>query len=817
MNARALHRWIRRFDEIGLDDVADVGGKTASLGELRGSLPGGAQVPDGFAITADVYRDIIDANGLAPKLAALLVRTDWTVAAQASAASRTLRTMVEGAKWPEGLAAAIGAAYRALGDKSGPVAVRSSATAEDLPGASFAGLHESFLDIQGGKALEATIRRCLSSLFTERAISYRIAKGFAHEKVALSVAVQRMVDASDAASGVIFTLETESGCRDIVMVTGVLGLGETIVQGVADPDEFLVHKPTFRLGHRAVLRHRIGTKQVRMVRARRGTRLVTPLRSLRSQPCLSDAEILVLADQAMAIEAHYTERAGRDTPMDIEWAKDSPSGQLFIIQARPETVHAERQAAEAVRYRLEADGPVIATGQAVGERIATGTVRIVRGVGDLGTVQQGDVLVTETTSPDWEPVMRRAAAIVTEHGGRTCHAAIIARELGIPAVVGVTDARTVLIDGAQVTVSCAEGETGRIRAGRLPFAVEPIALAEARPEKPRLLVNIADPAKAFRTAMLPVDGVGLARIEFIITQHIGIHPMALVSPERVKNPRIKRRIAAMTAGARTGADYFVGRLAEGIGVIAAAFYPRPVIVRMSDFKTNEYRALLGGEDFEAAEENPMIGFRGASRYIHPDYAPAFALECQALVHVRNDMGLDNVIVMIPFCRRVEEAQKVVKAMAANGLTRGRNGLKIYAMAEIPSNALSIDAFAAEFDGFSIGSNDLTQLTLGVDRDSAILAADFDEQDPAVLRLIEEVIAGAHRHDLPCGLCGQAPSDRPAFADWLVARGIDSISLNPDSVPGYLGHLAKQPESDAPVRRGDNQVAGHDLIAVPSAS
>ncbi len=792
MKDRAVRRWIRRFDEIGLEDVADVGGKTASLGELCAALPGGVQVPDGFAITATAYRDIVEANGLGPRLAALLAETDWTVAGQASAAALRLREMIEAARWPDGLSAEINSAYRALGgDKAARVAVRSSATAEDLPGASFAGLHESFLDVRGERALIAAVRRCLSSLFTERAISYRIEKGFAHEKVALSIAVQHMVDASSAASGVIFTLDTESGCRDIVMVTGVLGLGETIVQGVSDPDEFLVHKPSYRLGHRAVLRHRIGAKQVSMVRGRQGARLVTPTRAARSGPCLMDEEVLLLAGQAMAIEEHYTRRAGRDTPMDIEWAKDGSSGRLFIIQARPETVHAERQAAEAVRYRLQGEGPVIATGQAVGERIAAGAVRIVRDKNDLGAVQPGDVIVAETTSPDWEPVMRRAAAIVTEHGGRTCHAAIIARELGIPAVVGVKDARQLLTDGAQVTVSCAEGETGRIRAGTLPFVIESIALGSVRPEKPHLLVNIADPAKAFRTAALPVDGVGLARIEFIITQHIGVHPMALVAPERVKSPSIRRRIAAMTAGAGTGADYFVNRLAEGVGVIAAAFYPRPVVVRLSDFKTNEYRALLGGSDFEAEEENPLIGFRGASRYIHPDYAPAFALECHALAHVRDDMGLDNVVAMIPFCRRVEEARKVVKAMADNGLARGRNGLKIYAMAEIPSNALSIDAFSAEFDGFSIGSNDLTQLTLGVDRDSAILAADFDEQDPAVLRLIEEIITGAHRHRLPVGLCGQAPSDRPAFADWLIARGIDSISLNPDSVPGYIGRLAQE--------------------------
>lgn len=790
MDEHAPGRWIRRFDEIGLDDVADVGGKTASLGELRHALPGGTQVPDGFAITAGAYRDIIEANGLAPKLAAILAETDWTVAGKASVAAQQLRKMVEAASWPDGLAAAIGAAYRALGgEKPIAVAVRSSATAEDLPGASFAGLHETFLDIEGEQALEAAIRRCLSSLFTQRAISYRIEKGFAHEKVALSVAIQRMVDASEAASGVIFTLETESGCRDIVMVTGVLGLGETIVQGAADPDEFLVHKPTYRLGHRAVLRHRIGAKQVRMVYAREGTRLETPPREARSRACLADEEVLLLAGQAMAIEAHYTQRAGRDTPMDIEWAKDGPSGQLFIIQARPETVHAEQQAIEAVRYRLDAEGPIIATGQAVGERIAAGPARIIRDAGELEAVQPGDVLVAKTTSPDWEPVMRRAVAIVTEHGGRTCHAAIIARELGIPAVIGVAGAQDLLPDGTAITVSCAEGETGRIRAGILPFTIERVSLNVARPPKPHILVNIADPSKAFRTAKLPVDGVGLARIEFIIAQHIGIHPMALIAPERVKPQDMRDRIAAMTAGAKSGADYFVERLAEGVGVIAAAFYPRPVIVRLSDFKTNEYRALLGGDAFEVAEENPMIGFRGASRYVHPDYAPAFALECRALAHVRDDMGLGNVVVMVPFCRRVDEARRVVKAMADNGLARGQNGLQVYAMAEIPSNALSIDAFCAEFDGFSIGSNDLTQLTLGVDRDSEILAADFDEQDPAVLRLIEEVIAGAHRHGLPVGLCGQAPSDRPAFADWLIARGIDSISLNADSVPGYFERFA----------------------------
>ncbi|SDD86927.1 phosphoenolpyruvate synthase [Sphingomonas sp. YR710] len=786
MIGKDARQWVRGFDEIDLDDIALVGGKNASLGELRHALGEQAAVPDGFAITADAYRAIIAENDLGPKMAAILAATEWGDSAKAGQAAHLLRQMIVEARWPDGLSDIVEQAYRRLGGgRAVSVAVRSSATAEDLPGASFAGLHQSFLNARGASALEAAARNCLASLFTERAISYRITKGFAHESVALSVGIQLMVDASAAASGVIFTLDTESGCRDVVMITGVLGLGETIVQGIADPDEYLVHKPTYRLGHRMVLRHRIGAKQVRMIRSGDGVRLVKPLRAARAAPCLDDAEILALAEQAMAIEAHYSHRAGQDTPMDIEWAKDGPSGRLFIIQARPETVHAGAVAADALRYRLDEDGPVIATGQAVGERIAAGPVRIVHDADGLATVRPGDILVAETTSPDWEPVMRRASAIVTEHGGRTCHAAIIARELGIPAVVGVADARAKLPHGGIVTVSCAEGETGRIRKGRLAFTAQPVVVAGNRPERPRLLVNVGDPAKAFRTAALPVDGVGLARIEFIITQAIGIHPMALVAPDRVTDGRVRLRIEALIAGYRDGADYFVTRLAEGVAVIAAAFYPRPVIVRTSDFKSNEYRALLGGADFEAMEDNPMIGFRGASRYVHPAYAPAFALECQALARVRDTMGFGNVVVMIPFCRRIDEATHVLAAMAEYGLERGRNGLKIYAMAEIPSNALSIDAFAELFDGFSIGSNDLTQLTLGVDRDSAILAADFDEQDPAVLRLIEEVIAGAHRHDRPCGLCGQAPSDRPAFADWLIARDIDSISLNPDSVPGFL--------------------------------
>jgi len=783
-------RWTRDFDTIGLNDVGLVGGKTASLGELRRALGDRIAVPDGFAITAAAYREIIAINDLGPELADRLDHTDWTDPAAAAREAAEIRRLIETAAWPDSLSNEIRAAYRRLHPtRPIAVAVRSSATAEDLPGASFAGLHESQLNVRGGDALERAVRHCMASLFTERAISYRNTKGFDHEKVALSVAVQVMVDASRGASGVIFTLDTESGCRDVVMITGVLGLGETIVQGESDPDEFLVHKPGWRRGFRAVLHHRIGSKKVRMVRRGAGTARVPTREAEQQAPCLTDDEVLDLAGEALAIETHYSRRIGRDTPMDIEWAKDGRTGRLLILQARPETVHA-RADARPERFELNGEGPILISGTAVGERIGAGPARIVRSIEDLRAVRAGEVLVAATTSPDWEPIMRLASAIVTEHGGRTCHAAIVARELGIPAVVGAAGARTALKPGEDVTVSCAEGTTGYVRQGRIPFSVTRLEISGPRRAGPKLMVNIADPSKAFRTAALPVDGVGLARIEFIVTQAIGIHPMALIAPERIGSARDRKAIAARTARFADGPDFFVNQLAEGVGLIAAAFYPRPVVVRLSDFKSNEYRALLGGEAFEPDEDNPMIGLRGASRYVHPSYAPAFALECKAMVRVREVFGLDNVIVMVPFCRRVAEAEKVIAAMREAGLERGRAGLKVYAMAEIPSNALSIDAFAPLFDGFSIGSNDLTQLTLGVDRDSAELVADFDEQDPAVLELIEDVIRGAHRHHLPCGLCGQAPSDRPEFADWLIAHAIDSISLNPDSVPAMLQRWSK---------------------------
>ena len=789
-------RFCRWFDEIGLDDLPLVGGKNASLGELVRSLGDKIKVPEGFAITSEAYRRFVDKDGLWVRLMRILDETNWKDPKASGPASAQLRKLVLEAPLPDGLETDIEIAYRRLEQKFGrgaAIAVRSSATAEDSPNASFAGVHESFLNVRGTKALVGAVKACFASLFSERAISYRVDKGFAHQTVALSVGVQRMIRADRASSGVIFTLDTESGNRDVVMVSGVWGLGEAIVQGIANPDEFLVHKPTLRLGREYVLRRRIGAKQVKLIYGPRGdagrTQWKPVQRRMRETACLADPEIIDLAKQALAIEKHYSEYHGRPMPMDIEWAKDGPDGELYIIQARPETVHAVVGQAALKLYRLTGDGPVILSGQAVGQGIAGGRVRYVTGKEDLADLLPGEVLVAETTAPDWESAMKRASAIVTEHGGRTCHAAIVARELGIPAIVGAAGARRVLQPGQQVTVSCAEGEQGNVRDGDIPFAVDTVNFDSIRPTGVEIMVNIGNPDLAFKTAALPVAGVGLARIEFIISDAIRAHPMALLFPERVTKPKVRRELAALTAGYRDGADYFASRLAEGIAVIAAAFYPRPVIVRTSDFKSNEYASLLGGAAFELAESNPMIGFRGASRYIDPAYQPAFELECQAIKRVRDEMGLTNVVVMIPFCRRIAEANQVLDIMARQDLNRSENGLQIYIMCEIPANVVLIDEFAKLFDGFSIGSNDLTQLTLGVDRDSEILAASFNEEDPAVLRLIEQAIAGAHRNGRKCGICGQAPSDRPGYAAWLIERKIDSISLNPDSVLGVMNRFA----------------------------
>ncbi|PWC36479.1 phosphoenolpyruvate synthase [Azospirillum sp. TSO35-2] len=775
--------YIRWFSDLGRDDVALVGGKNASLGELYRHLkPMGIEVPDGFALTAAAFRDALTTAKAWEDLHALLDGLDKNDVARLARAGARARDIVYSAGLTPAMEAQLRTAFRALLAEYGEeltVAVRSSATAEDLPTASFAGQHETYLNVSGEAMLLDAVRRCHASLFTDRAISYRIDQGFDHFKVALSVGVQKMVRSDLASAGVMFTLDTESGFRDAVFITGAYGLGETVVQGAVDPDEFYVHKATFRQGHRAVLRRRLGEKQVKMVyrpgRTREPTRTVPTPDADREHFCLTDEEVLRLAGYAIRIEDHYGQ------PMDIEWAKDGLDGGLYIVQARPETVASQRAALELESFVSEAKGTVLASGRAVGGRMATGTVRVVTDAHQLSAFRPGEVLVADTTTPDWEPVMKTAAAIVTNRGGRTCHAAIVARELGIPAVVGAERATEVLRDGQTVTVSCAEGETGKVYDGAMPFRVERLDLGRLPRPQTRIMVNLGNPDQAFQTGRLPVDGVGLARMEFIVNEAIKVHPMALVHPERVEDVDVRARIARLTRNHPDGSAYFVERLSEGIGTIAAAFFPRPVIVRLSDFKTNEYASLLGGRWFEPVEENPMLGFRGAARYAHPAYEEGFALECRALARVRGEMGLTNVKVMVPFCRRLEEADRVIAAMARHGLERGRDGLEVYVMCEIPNNVLLVDEFAQRFDGFSIGSNDLTQLTLGVDRDSPLVAFDFDERDPGVLAFLRQAVEGARRNGRPCGICGQAPSDYPEIAEFLVRLGIDSISLTPDSV------------------------------------
>ncbi|WP_448205677.1 phosphoenolpyruvate synthase [Azospirillum sp. sgz302134] len=775
--------YIRWFSELDRDDVALVGGKNASLGELYRHLkPLGVAVPEGFALTAVAFRDALTEAGAWQELHALLDGLDKSDVARLARAGARAREIVYAAGLTAPMEAQLRTAYRHLLGEYGDgltVAVRSSATAEDLPTASFAGQHETYLNVTGEAMLLDAVRRCHASLFTDRAISYRIDQGFDHFKVALSVGVQKMVRSDLASAGVMFTLDTESGFRDAVFITGAYGLGETVVQGAVDPDEFYVHKPTFRQGHRAVLRRRLGEKQVRMIyrpgRTREATCTVPTPDADRERFCLTDEEVLRLAEDAIRIEDHYGQ------PMDIEWAKDGLDGGLYIVQARPETVASRRAALELESFVPEAKGTVLVTGRAVGGRIATGPARVVSDAHTLSAFRPGEVLVADTTTPDWEPVMKTAAAIVTNRGGRTCHAAIVARELGIPAVVGADHATEAMRDGQTVTVSCAEGDTGKVYDGAVPFRVEHIHLGRLPRPRTRIMVNLGNPDQAFQTGQLPVDGVGLARMEFIVNESIKAHPMALVHPERVADVDDRARIVRLIRNHPDGGAYFVERLSEGIGTIAAAFYPRPVIVRLSDFKTNEYASLIGGRSFEPVEENPMLGFRGASRYAHPAYEEGFALECRALARVRGAMGLTNVKVMVPFCRRLEEAERVIAAMARHGLERGRDGLEIYVMCEIPNNVLLVDEFAKLFDGFSIGSNDLTQLTLGVDRDSPLVAFDFDERDPGVLAFLRQAVEGARRNGRPCGICGQAPSDYPEIAEFLVRLGIDSISLTPDSV------------------------------------
>ncbi|MFC3069393.1 phosphoenolpyruvate synthase [Phenylobacterium soli] len=793
---------IRPFETLGLSDVPLVGGKTASLGELYRLLEGAeVGVPRGFAITANAYREALtQANAWEP-LHRLLDDLDVDDVEELSVRAAKARDIVYRATGGEALRREILAAFHELKRICGgalSVAVRSSATAEDLPTASFAGQHESYLHIRDDAGLIEACRRCFASIFTDRAIVYRANNGFDHFKVYLSVAVMQMVRSDDAASGVIFTLDTESGFRDVVFVTGAYGLGESIVQGKVDPDEFYVHKPTFRQGYRKVLKRSLGSKETKLAwrEERRGAAIQTVkiAKAEQAEFCLADEEVLKLADVAIRIEDHYSKRGGHPMPMDIEWAKDDVSGQLFIVQARPETVASQR-GAEIETYRLTGKGEVLVAGKAVGERVAAGAVRVIRNARDLEAFQTGEVLVASSTSPDWEPVMKRAAGIVTDRGGRTCHAAIVARELGVPAVVGTGDATEKLARGGRVTVSCAEGDQGHVYRGDVPFEVERLSARDLVQPQTHVMLNLAHPDLAFRSALLPSAGVGLARLEFIIGEQIAMHPMAAAHPDQVISPRDRTTIAKLAAGYDTPREYFIDQLTQGAGVIAAAFYPRPVIVRLSDFKTNEYARLLGGAGFEPHEENPMLGFRGAARYAHPMYADGFALECEALRRVRADLGLTNLKVMVPFCRRVDEAERVLAAMAANGLVRGEAGLEVYVMCEIPNNVIQIDAFAKLFDGFSIGSNDLTQLTLGVDRDSEVVAFDFDERDPGVLEMLRLAVAGAKRNGRHVGICGEAPATYPEIAAFLTQIGIESMSVNPQSLPKTLA-VVREAEAKA---------------------
>lgn len=781
--------YIRWFRDIKVADVPLVGGKNASLGEMYRELtPHGIRIPNGFAISAQAYRDMLDEAGAWQSLHALLEDIDKEDVEELARRAHQARELVYGAGLSNELRNEIVLAYHELQKEYGQdlsVAVRSSATAEDLPTASFAGQHETYLHIRGEEMLLDACRRCFASLFTDRAIAYRIDQGFDHFKVALSIGIMKMVRSDLASSGVMFSLDTESGFRDVVFITGAYGLGENVVQGAVDPDEFYVHKPTFRQGHRAVLRRLSGEKKIKMVyaHARSGetTRNIATSRADRERFCINDADVLVLAGYAIKVEDHYSELSGHSMPMDMEWAKDGVDGALYLVQARPETVASQRDTAQLEEYRLKGHGDVLATGRSIGTRIAAGRARVISDVAHLSRFQPGEVLVADITTPDWGPVMKTAAALVTNRGGRTCHAAIVARELGIPAVVGTDSATEVIHDGDSVTVSCAEGDVGRVYQGDIPFDVHSTDLSHLPRPSTEIMINLGNPELAFKTSLVPNDGVGLARMEFIINEQIKAHPMALLHSEKVEDADERAALERLTAGYAKPADFFIERLSEGVGTIAAAFYPKPVVVRLSDFKSNEYASLLGGRWFEPLEDNPMLGFRGASRYTHPNYADGFALECAAMKRVRETMGLTNVKLMIPFCRRVEEGERVLAAMAAQGLRRGDNGLEIYVMCEIPNNVIQIDAFAKLFDGFSIGSNDLTQLTLGVDRDSDIVAFDFDERDPGVKTMIRLAVEGAKRNGRHSGICGQAPSDYPEMAEYLVDIGIDSMSINPDTV------------------------------------
>ncbi|MCX2898964.1 phosphoenolpyruvate synthase [Pseudomonas mandelii] len=774
--------YVVSLDKLGKHDVEHVGGKNASLGEMISNLAGaGVSVPGGFATTAQAYRDFLELSGLNDQIHAALDALDVDDVNALAKTGAQIRQWIMEAEFPEKLNAEIRTAFATLsaGNPDMAVAVRSSATAEDLPDASFAGQQETFLNIRGVENVIRAAKEVFASLFNDRAISYRVHQGFDHKLVALSAGVQRMVRSETGTAGVMFTLDTESGFRDVVFITGAYGLGETVVQGAVNPDEFYVHKGTLAAGRPAILRRNLGSKAIKMIygevaTAGKSVKTIDVDKADRARFCLSDAEVSELAKQAMIIEKHY------QCPMDIEWAKDGDDGKLYIVQARPETVKSRTQANVMERYLLKETGTVLVEGRAIGQRIGAGKVRIIKDVSEMDKVQPGDVLVSDMTDPDWEPVMKRASAIVTNRGGRTCHAAIIARELGIPAVVGCGNATQLLKDGQGVTVSCAEGDTGYIFEGELGFDIKKNSV-DAMPDLPfKIMMNVGNPDRAFDFAQLPNAGVGLARLEFIINRMIGVHPKALLNYDGLPQD-IKDSVDKRIAGYNDPVDFYVDKLVEGISTLAAAFTPKKVIVRLSDFKSNEYANLIGGKLYEPEEENPMLGFRGASRYISESFRDCFELECRALKRVRNEMGLTNVEIMVPFVRTLGEASQVIDLLAENGLARGENGLRIIMMCELPSNAILAEEFLEFFDGFSIGSNDLTQLTLGLDRDSGIIAHLFDERNPAVKKLLANAIAACNKAGKYIGICGQGPSDHPDLAKWLMEQGIESVSLNPDSV------------------------------------
>ncbi len=793
---------IKWFKEIGIEDIAQVGGKNASLGEMYRNLSAeGVRVPNGFAITSDAYKYVLEANGAWQKLHELLddLNPDDIQALQVK--GKACRNLVYECLLPDDLKEDILQAYGALREEYGEglsLAVRSSATAEDSPEASFAGQNDSYLNITSEDELIDAYKRCLASNFTDRSLHYKFDNNFDYFQVHLCVVVMKMVRSDIGTSGVMFSIDTETGFKDVIFINAAYGLGENIVQGSIDPDSFYVHKPTYKKGFKRVLKRSLGGKQLKMIFtevlnkdniAVEYTKNIATSPKERERFCISDEDLMVLADYAIKIENHYSKQIGYNKPMDMEWAKDGIDGLLYMVQARPETVESQKKGNMLEIYKLNEKGKLLFRGRAIGTKIGHGKVRFIDSTEQLNDFQAGEVLVANTTNPDWEPIMKIASAIVTNRGGRTCHAAIISRELGIPAVVGCSNATELLKDGQEITVSCANGEDGDIYDGVLAYEVVKTDLDNIPKTKTQIMMNLGNPDLAFSLASLPVDGIGLARMEFIINAYVKAHPMALKHPDRVDDAT-RVELESLTSAYDSMEDFFIKTLSEGVATIAACVYPKPCVVRMSDFKTNEYATLLGGKFFEAEEPNPMIGFRGAARYAHPNYEDGFALECAAMKRARDEMGFDNIVLMIPFCRRVQEGALVLETMAKYGLKRGENNLKIFVMCEIPNNVISIDEFSEIFDGFSIGSNDLTQLTLGVDRDSEIVAFDYDERDPGVMKMLKMAVEGAKRNNRHSGICGQAPSDYPEVAQYLVDLGIDSISLNPDSVLKTIINIAK---------------------------